>query len=208
MERLHGSPLANLVTNLYAYVGNDPLDRTDPTGNTGACNKQVYKSPCPSPPAPATGTHIRGVHTGATGVVAQSAASTKSNSRKIIAAGMAAGLATSEIGVGEIILIGIGVYAAIEGPKIAGETGQSSDAPTASPPDPNDDDKDRARQKGERGTANDDAHEQLKDIDRAQRQVRQGRSNQIIDSIKKSEQRSDNALKPHNIDLDSLDDSE
>src|SRR5882724_6246821 len=63
---------------LYAYVGNDPLAHTDPTGNTGACNKQVYKSPCPPP---STGSHIPGVHTGATGVPAQSAASAKANSR-------------------------------------------------------------------------------------------------------------------------------
>jgi hypothetical protein len=50
----------------------------------------------------------------------------------------------------------------------------------------------------------DDAQEQLKQIDRAQRAVRQGNSRQIIDSIKKSEQRADHELK--RIDLNHLDD--
>src|SRR5882672_2387032 len=40
--------------------------------------QQVYKSPCsPAPPAPATGSHISGVHTGASGVAAISTASAK-----------------------------------------------------------------------------------------------------------------------------------
>ena len=65
---------------VYTYVGNDPLNGSDPSGES-ECTK-VYKSPCPQQPAPpATGTHIPGVHTGATGVPAQSAASAKANSR-------------------------------------------------------------------------------------------------------------------------------
>jgi len=47
---------------------------------------------------------------------------------------------------------------------------------------------------------------QLDEIERAQEKVRQGKSNQIIDSIEKSKQRAKNALRPHNIDLDNLED--
>jgi len=64
---------------------------------------------------------------------------------------------------------------------------------------------DTARQKGERGNSTNDALTQLDEIEEAQRKVRQGKSNQIIDSIEKSKQRAKNKLKPQNIDLDDLD---
>lgn len=92
--------------------------------------------------------------------------------------------------------------------KPSGEPKATSSA--SPPPAPEDPDRSRdrntsrerdERQVGDRMRGTDDAHEQLKQIDAAQRKVRQGKSNQIIDSIKKSEQRSDHALKPHNIDL-------
>jgi len=87
----------------------------------------------------------------------------------------------------------------------------SSNAPAAGatsspPPEGNDGGRDDRRQResrrsrGDRFKSGDDAHEQLKQIDEAQRKVRKGESNQIIDSIRKSEQRADHALKPQNID--------
>jgi len=65
------------------------------------------------------------------------------------------------------------------------------------------------RQKGDRFKDGDDAEEQFRDIDRAQRDVRRGRSNQIIDDTSKSRQRADNALndlKKGKLTPDDLDD--
>ncbi len=62
------------------------------------------------------------------------------------------------------------------------------------------------RQKGDRIKSDDDALQQLEEIENAQRKVRKGKSGQIIDNIEKSKQRANDSLKPHNIDLDNLDD--
>ena len=67
-------------------------------------------------------------------------------------------------------------------------------------------DDDIACQKGDRFKSGNDPLQQLDEIEKAQRKVRQGKSNQIIDSIEKSRQRARNRLRPHNIDLDNLDD--
>jgi RHS repeat-associated protein len=110
--------------NLYTYVGNDPLDKADPSGEICIFGIGDCSSP---PPRPNQQPEI---------VV------TAKKPNPVIVAGAAAGVATSEIGIGEVILLGIGIYAAIEGPKVAsGNAGQTSDAPAAGPPDPNDDDK-------------------------------------------------------------------
>jgi hypothetical protein len=50
-----------------------------------------------------------------------------------------------------------------------------------------------AREKGERFKSTDNAEQQFQEIDKAQSEVRKGKSNQIIDSTKKSEQRANNA---------------
>jgi hypothetical protein len=55
-------------------------------------------------------------------------------------------------------------------------------------------------------TSKDDAFDQLEEIEEAQRKVRQGKSNQIIDSIEKSKQRAKDRLKDIANDPDLLDD--
>ncbi len=52
-----------------------------------------------------------------------------------------------------------------------------------------------SREKGKRFKSGDDALQQLDEIEKAQRKVRQGKSKQIIDSIEKSRQRGKNFLK-------------
>ena len=64
----------------------------------------------------------------------------------------------------------------------------------------------RSRQRNREANSTNAALQQLEEIEEAQRRVRQGQSNQIIDSIEKSRQRARNALRPHNIDLENLDD--
>jgi hypothetical protein len=61
---------------------------------------------------------------------------------------------------------------------------------------------------GKRMTNADDALQQLREIERAQKRVRQGKSKQIIDNIEKSEQRAKNRLKDLARDPDWLKDME
>lgn len=64
---------------------------------------------------------------------------------------------------------------------------------------------DAARVKGDRWKSKNDALQQLEEMERAQKQYFQGKSNAIVDSIEKSKQRSNNSLKKHNWDLKNLD---
>ena len=59
-----------------------------------------------------------------------------------------------------------------------------------------------ARQRGDRLRADDDASDQLEEIEEAQRRIRQGKAKGIIDSIEKSRQRAKQQLD----DIRSLDD--
>lgn len=63
----------------------------------------------------------------------------------------------------------------------------------------------RARQQGQRMTSRDNPLEQFEEIEAAQRKVRQGKSNKIIDSIEKSKQRDKNRLREMRNDPDLLD---
>ncbi len=167
---------------LYTYVGNDPLDKADPRGEF-ECT-----------PTPQGGLQCMGTVEEAPRMA-------------------------------EIVLAYRAWMNANSGDKDKGKS--SSDSPTSddkptgdptspvaapaatSPPPavPPPGDKDKARQKGERAKKGDDHQQKLKDIQRAQRDWRQGKGNTRIDNIDKSEQRADHALKPHNIP-DPLDEDE
>ena len=87
--------------------------------------------------------------------------------------------------------------------------GVTASAPSPNGEDPNNGDKDKGekeRTKGDRMTSKDNSEKQFREIQKEQNKRRKQGDNTSIESIKKSKQRADNALKPHNIDLDNLDD--
>ncbi len=136
--------------------------------------------------------------------------------KRLVTAGISSQTDSPAPGPGDVIAVGILLYGT--GELIVNAYNESQESPDKSPitddqgsdttnglEDEKDSD-DNARQKGDRFTSGDDALGQLEEIEKAQRNVRRGRSGQIIDSIEKSKQRANNSLKPHNIDLDNLDD--
>jgi len=85
---------------LYTYVYNDPANGTDPTGEW--CILGIG-STCPPPPPPPMDEIT----------VTAKRPHSSSSSHPVLAGFTLVGAGTSEIGVGEIILIGVGVYISV-----------------------------------------------------------------------------------------------
>lgn len=83
----------------------------------------------------------------------------------------------------------------------------SSDGNSSDADDSDSEEAGKAREKGERLKDSDSASDQFEGIQKEQNRRRKQGDNTSIESIKKSKQRDQNALKPHNIDLDNLNDS-
>jgi hypothetical protein len=76
-------------------------------------------------------------------------------------------------------------------PEGEGPPDDAGQLPRGTPPVP----EQTARQKGDRFRKEDDARQQLSEIEAAQQKIRQGKSKQIIDSMEKSKQRLKNKFK-------------
>lgn len=106
---------------LYAYVENDPVDRKDPTGEF--CIFGIGTT-CPPPPPtsqlPEVKVKAKRLHSGA------------------VAGITLVGVGTSEIGIGDVILAGLGVYAGVSALHNLSERGSNtmSATPSGEPPVP------------------------------------------------------------------------
>ena len=185
--------------NLYGYVGNDPLNVTDPTGN---CSVGAWF--VAGLFAVADGPFPAGEVAGA-GVIARSCA--KRALRKVIPKPVPNTLPPVTVPVVSAIVSaaqssGEGEDEDAQEQKGNEEDKQKQDGQEEQPPRDGSFRDEDSRQKGDRFKSGDDAGQQYKEISETQRKLRQSGDGDRIQSVKKSKQRADYELKRYDGEKD------